>query len=125
VSHLVSHVTFDLIVTGVDTMLPFAENYAKLSVAKWDDSVVAFLKTIRASDVLMKWIHDLVCDHPEVIEKTGPERTGAIQAAMMATAPEGSMIRDILAQIGITWENALNFLPIVLRLLFTFIGKRG
>lgn len=124
-SGLIDHVTYDRIVAGVDSMIPFAEGLAKITETKWDDGALAVVKTIRGNELLMKWIHDLVCGHPEIVTKTGAARDEAMGAALEATAPAGGPIRDLLTKLGLTWEQVTTYLPTVLRLLFTVLGLRG
>lgn len=120
-----THATYDAIVAAVDFAIPIAEIFAGITTnISWDDSAVKFVKTARANEVLMKWIHDLVCEHPDIVNTTGDERTAAIYAAMETTAPAGGAIRDILTKIGLTWEQVKEYIPTLIALLLTVLGAR-
>lgn len=122
-SHL--HPTYEAVVSGIKASIPIAELLAATTTTKWDDQIVGFAKTVMNNESLLKWFHDLICHHEEVVTKTGPERTGAIHAAMEATAPVDGVIRKLLEQLGLTWEQVKTYAPYVLRLLFTLLGYRS
>jgi hypothetical protein len=104
------------LVAALTSALMIAETFAKYTKTTIDDTLVAVGKAILNSPALIELLQKLV-NNPTILATTGEERTVAIRSFASANAPAE-------AKFELPWDKILEYLPVIVRLILSFTGKR-
>ena len=96
------------------------------TVAMWtetkvDDKVVQLLELILSHQVLIDFLEDLIND-PAVVETKDDVRNANIAVKAGSAKPE---VMQLVQSSGIGWGVLITYLPTIVRLVLSLLGKRG
>lgn len=112
----------------VDDTIEFLTKAVALTPSPTDDAYLAKLKSVvdvleKAIDLpLLQQLLAFLTSHPGVLSLRGAARDGAI--VNLAEQNAGAF-RGGLESIGLNWSTLLQILPLVIRFLLSFAGKRA
>lgn len=95
---------------------------AKYTPNKIDDALAQILDALLTNQALIDFITGLL-NQPEVVLLKDEERTQAIQT--FAAANANASVQSAVSEAGIPWAKFIEYLPVIARILLSFLGKRG
>lgn len=107
------------VVEVIKQALPVFKTIADWTPTPWDNYVVTILESALNNPALLDLLDTLFGHHDVLTSKDG------LRNAAMMTLAEGkrSAVEPSLPA-GINWATLLTYLPLLIRLLLTFAGKR-
>lgn len=110
---------FDLI-SVLRTGVGILETVVKFTETTVDDKFVELLKLLISHQQLVDWVQDLISDD-KIVSSKDEARDTAIAIKAGHAAPE---VQHLFAQAGFSWVTVISYLPTVVRLILTLVGKR-
>jgi chorismate mutase len=107
---------------ALEIALFIAETLAKVTTTRWDDEAVKLIKAAINSPELLELLRKIL-SNKEVIEKTGKDRDVAIFNATKDL--DRKFPAEIASKYNFTIEALIKYLPLIVRLLLTVLGKRA
>jgi hypothetical protein len=117
----VPKVDIDPTISIIKQSIPFAKMLAKISLTQWDDQAVVILEWA-VNDASIIAMLRMIFDDPEVVALAGIERTAAIYKAIALHSTDEHAAAAEAA--GIPWATLLTYLPQIITLILTLLGKR-
>jgi hypothetical protein len=116
------NVSFETLVDALKSALAVAEMLAKITTTKWDDKAVELIRILLNDNQLLDFLRK-VLSNDEVVNNTGRDRDYAIlETASMFI---NDSFKSVVQNYNFTVEQLLIYLPLVVRLILTIMGKRG
>jgi len=107
---------------ALEVALFIAEILAKVTTTRWDDEAVKLIKAAINSPELLELLRRILSNE-EVTNKTGKDRDLAIFNA--AKDLQKNFPAEIASKYNFTLEALIKYLPLIVRLLLTVLGKRA
>jgi hypothetical protein len=114
--------SLDSLLAAIRAAIPVARILAGITTTQIDDRAVAILESLVNSTTLIDFLR-LILSSQDVLKLSGDARTEAILSA--ASLHRSETVHGELSSLGIGWQELINALPAIVRLILTVLGIRG
>ena len=97
---------------------------AKYTTTTVDDQIVAFLTAALDNPAVLDLLHAILHDQDVVNSKDEARNLAMMGAVGRFDGSRLQAIKEFLAAAGITWEQVMTYLPLVIRIFLSLSGKR-